>query len=109
MSRGLKGVSIIALCNTVLQRCFDNDIPISHTRLQAIIYKIHQQYHLITDKWLFTGDFDCNGNSSTIAYKFINSESKRIDRFLRDANGNVFVVKPDGILDDLIWEEINRY
>lgn len=109
MSRRLQGISIVALCNTVLQRCFDNDIPISYTRLQNIIYKIYQQYHSITDKRLFTESFDCHGNSSTIAYKFKNLESKRIDHFLRDASGNVFVVKPDGILDALICKEINRY
>lgn len=102
-------VSLIALCNTIIKHCFDNNYTISPQRLQMVLVSINNQYYSLTGKRLLSEFPNSYGEFSTINYKCRGLKNNKITKYFRDANGNVFIIRPSNLLESLIMSAINRF
>lgn len=88
-------ISVQALCNTILKKSFDENIPVSPMKLQKLIYFIYRDYLQRTDTPLFTEEFQTwqYGPVLRSVYdEFKTFRANRITRFAKTANDEVYII-----------------
>lgn len=103
-----------ALCNTILKKSFDENIPVSPMKLQKLIYFIYRDYLQKTGAPLFTEEFQTwqYGPVLRSVYdEFKTFKAKPITRFAKTANDEVYVINEsvDPALGASINSVWNRY
>lgn len=111
---GVHMISLQALCNTLLKRSFDENIPISPMKLQKLLYFIYRDYYQAKGKPLFAEDFEAwqYGPVLRSVYdEFKTFGASRIDRFSKTANGDVYVLNEhtNSSLKEIIDNVWNKY
>lgn len=109
-------VSVQAVCNTVLKKAFEENIPVTPMKLQKIIYFIYRDYLQQTDQKLFNDNFQAwqYGPVVVSVYdEFKSFGSRPITRFAKDAKGKVKVVKSTAkdimCSIDNIWDKCKNF
>lgn len=107
-------ISVQALCNTILKKSFDENIPVSPMKLQKLTYFIYRDYLQKTNTPLFTEEFQTwqYGPVLRSVYdEFKTFRSNRITRFAKTANNEVYVINEtvDHVLGTSINSVWNRY
>lgn len=118
-SRPMKGcekrmVSVQALCNTIIKKSFDENIPVSPMKLQKLLYFIYRDYLKETNSVLFAEDFQAwkyGPVLESVYDEFKTFRSNRITRFAKTANGEVYVINEtlEPILCSVINSVWNKY
>lgn len=88
-------ISTQVIANTILMLSFDENIPVSPMKLQKLMYFTYKDYLKTHNSSLFADRFECwqyGPVLSSIYYEFNHFGAKPINKFARDANGNVTVV-----------------
>ena len=103
-------VSVQAVCNTVLCKAFDENIPVTPMKLQKIIYFIYRDYLQRTGNQLFCDNFQTWKYGPVVVSvqdEFKSFGSDKITRFAKDAQGKVKIIKNTAteIIQsiDIIW------
>ena len=83
------------IANTILMLAFEEKISVTPMKLQRLIYFIYKDFLKTTETKLFNEKFETWKYGPvllSIYYEFGGFKSKPIDKFARDANGNVIVI-----------------
>lgn len=114
---GVKGalfmVPVDAICNTILQKSFNEFIPVSPMKLQKLLYFVYGTYAKAYNEPLFSEDFQAWQHGpvlSSVYNEFKSFKASSITKFSKDANGATYVLNPDStshvinIIDD-VWSK----
>lgn len=102
-------ISVQALCNTILKKSFDENIPVSPMKLQKLIYFIYRDYLQRTNTPLFTEEFQTwqYGPVLRSVYdEFKTFRANPIMRFAKTANDEVYIINEAA--DDNLCASINN-
>lgn len=87
------------VANTILRRVFDQDVPITVDRLQALLYLLEVRHRVTSDTLLVGEGFaasDGGPRISHIDFQYARSDQdKPIGRFCKDATGQAWLVTRD--------------
>lgn len=88
-------ISTQVVANAILMLSFDENIPVTPMKLQKLLYFTYKDYLKTYGVSLFADRFECwqyGPVLSSIYYEFNRFGARPINKFARDANGNVAVV-----------------
>lgn len=102
------------IANTVLMLAFEEKISVTSMKLQKLIYFIYKDFLKTTETKLFNEKFETwkyGPVLPSIYYEFSGFKSRPIDKFARDANGNVIVIdlNYDSQINESILKIWNKY
>ena len=102
------------IANTILMLAFEEKISVTPMKLQRLIYFIYKDFLKTTETNLFNEKFETWKYGPvllSIYYEFGGFKSKPIDKFARDANGNVIVIdlNYDSQINESILKNWNKY
>lgn len=110
--------SVQAISNTILKRAFEDDNePVTPMKLQKLMYFVYREYLQRYGQRLFGENFQTwkyGPVLSSVYDEFKSFGSRPIDRFGRDAKGDVYVInerkRPD-IIDTIntVWDKYKKY
>lgn len=105
------------VANTILLLAFNENIPVSPMKLQKLIYIVYKSFLKETQQKLFTESFSkwqYGPVVESVYYEFGCFGSKPINKFARDAKGNVQVValnKSNPLSETIkaVWDKYKGY
>lgn len=102
------------IANTILMLAFEEKISVTPMKLHRLIYFIYKDFLKTTETKLFNKKFETWKYGPvllSIYYEFGGFKSKPIDKFARDANGNVIVIdlNYDSQINESILKIWNKY
>ncbi len=110
-------ISAVVLCNNVLMRAFDANIPVSPMKLQKLLYFISCEYLKRTGEELLSEDFGVwqyGPVLPTVYNEFKSFGSFPISEYAKDAAGVSYAVDEDTAPNlktaiDLIWQTFRSF
>lgn len=104
------------VANTFLYHAFQENISVTPMKLQKLIYFFFREYAKSTDEKLFSEQFETwqyGPVLPSIYYEFQSFGAKKIDKFARDAMGNVKILSLNNIdlkqSFDKIWRKYKYF
>lgn len=88
-------ISVQALCNTIILEAINNNVRMTSTGLQKVLYLVYKKYYTETGKLLFSEKFYFYKGSpiiESVNSKFRGFQNKTITKFAKNAVGDVYII-----------------
>lgn len=97
---GVLPIPAQAVCNSILQLSFEENIPVSPMKLQKLLYFVYRDYLKETDELLFSERFEAWPSGPVLPSVYSEFKSfcdQPITKFAKNADGSVSVISKAAI------------